>query len=323
MRELYAKDAGDFIMQSIELFGDFYDYSKVTYVNCKTPVTLVCPVHGEFQITPLKHLSAGHGCPECGKLKSRQANRYTIDDFIRLGNVHFNGFYDYSETVFTGIQDEVEIICPKHGKYKTNAYLHIRGAGECPECVRERKQRSFEEFLHAANQIFGGFYDYSEAEFVDDDTEIKVICPVHGPFFVTPRAHIRTYSGCPECRLTDIEREIVTVLTDNNIDFETQKTFEWLKFKNNMYLDIYIDSIKTAIECQGPQHFHMCEFYSYTEETFELYKQRDARKKQLCEEHHIRVIYYSNKKYVDNYELGTLYTDKEEIIRLVRNFSNA
>ena len=38
-------------------------------------------------------------------------------------------------------------------------------------CQR-KKAAFFEEFLHAANQIFGGFYDYSEAEFVDDDTEI-------------------------------------------------------------------------------------------------------------------------------------------------------
>lgn len=34
------------------------------YINFVTPVTIICPIHREFQQTPAKHLS-GHNCPKC------------------------------------------------------------------------------------------------------------------------------------------------------------------------------------------------------------------------------------------------------------------
>ena len=80
-----------------------------------------------------------------------------------------------------------------------------------------------------------------------------------------------------------------------------------------MHLDFYIDSLKIAIECQGIQHFQLCEFFKYTEEPFE----RDKRKKELCNEHGIEVIYFSDTKYIDDYELGILHTDVNDIIKLL------
>ena len=36
------------IQQAKEIHGDRYDYSKVNYVNAKTKITIICPIHGEF-----------------------------------------------------------------------------------------------------------------------------------------------------------------------------------------------------------------------------------------------------------------------------------
>ncbi len=44
---------------------DFYDYSKVEYINSTVPVTIVCPLHGEFNIKPVSH-TQGRGCTKCG-----------------------------------------------------------------------------------------------------------------------------------------------------------------------------------------------------------------------------------------------------------------
>jgi len=41
-----------------------YDYSKVAYFNKEAPVTITCPMHGDFQQSPNKHLQ-GNGCPQC------------------------------------------------------------------------------------------------------------------------------------------------------------------------------------------------------------------------------------------------------------------
>lgn len=64
---LRRKSLGDFIRQANEIHNGKYDYSKVNYVNGKTPVTIICPKHGEFQQTPEKHINRGQGCPYCSE----------------------------------------------------------------------------------------------------------------------------------------------------------------------------------------------------------------------------------------------------------------
>lgn len=43
--------------------GNKYDYSQVEYVNGKTKITIVCPVHGQFSQLPSNHLVKG--CQRC------------------------------------------------------------------------------------------------------------------------------------------------------------------------------------------------------------------------------------------------------------------
>lgn len=44
------------------------DFSKTKYLNSKTPVTVTCPVHGDFKKNP-DSLYLGRGCPDCKKVK--------------------------------------------------------------------------------------------------------------------------------------------------------------------------------------------------------------------------------------------------------------
>lgn len=43
--------------------GDKFDYSKVDYINNRTKVCIICPIHGEFWQTPHDHLR--FGCMKC------------------------------------------------------------------------------------------------------------------------------------------------------------------------------------------------------------------------------------------------------------------
>ena len=58
-----------FINKAIELFGDKYEYSKVEYINGQKNVCVICPIHGEFEVTPNNHLSKKSGCSICGESK--------------------------------------------------------------------------------------------------------------------------------------------------------------------------------------------------------------------------------------------------------------
>ena len=53
-----------FIIKSIEIHGEKYDYSKVNYFNSSTKVCIICPIHGEFWQRPTDHLK-GCGCWKC------------------------------------------------------------------------------------------------------------------------------------------------------------------------------------------------------------------------------------------------------------------
>ena len=47
----------------------------------------------------------------------------------------------------------------------------------------------------------GEFYDYSQVNYINSLTKIKIICPLHGEFSQFPLDHIKGYSGCLKCSL--------------------------------------------------------------------------------------------------------------------------
>lgn len=52
-----------------EVHGDKYNYSKITdYINGKALIPIICPEHGEFLQSSVKHLQ-GQGCPKCNESK--------------------------------------------------------------------------------------------------------------------------------------------------------------------------------------------------------------------------------------------------------------
>lgn len=75
------KTSDHFIADAKAVHGELYDYSKVVYVRAFELVTIVCPVHGDFDQTPASHVY-GRGCPDCAihtRLDNfRRAKTYTL-----------------------------------------------------------------------------------------------------------------------------------------------------------------------------------------------------------------------------------------------------
>ena len=61
---LQRKPVEMFVEEATKIHGGLYEYHKVEYVNGKTKVCIVCPIHGDFWQTPTNHLK-GKGCPYC------------------------------------------------------------------------------------------------------------------------------------------------------------------------------------------------------------------------------------------------------------------
>jgi len=60
----FKKDSKEFVEKSTRIHNFKYDYSKVFYTNNRSPVTIICPKHGEFKQIPKEH-QKGRGCKFC------------------------------------------------------------------------------------------------------------------------------------------------------------------------------------------------------------------------------------------------------------------
>lgn len=280
------KTKEQFIEEARNVHGDKYDYRKVVYEGTDVKVCIICPEHGEFWQSPYCHLK-GDQCPACSKVQ-----RITHDIFIeRCTKIH-HGKYDYSKVKFEHVKKHVCIICPKHGEFWQKPGIHLRGYG-CPICGGSKRLTN-EEFIEKAKHVHEDKYDYSKVQYKNTSTKVCIICPEHGEFWQTPNSHLYG-AGCPTCPESKMEGEVRHILLNNNIVFEQEKGFDWLVFHRHMYLDFFLPEYGVAIECQGGQHFFPSQLFG-GEEFYKQTKERDVAKKRLCEEHGIRILYYSNAR---------------------------
>ena len=149
-----------FIEKARKIHGNKYDYSKVFYINSKTSVIIICPIHGEFLQRPNNHL-LGQGCPKCKAEKS--ARRSTREDFIEKARKIHGDKYDYSKVVYINNSTPVIIICPEHGEFLQTPQAHLSGHG-CAKCRNEKlsmeRRDSLDEFIRKANEVH--FNRYSD-----------------------------------------------------------------------------------------------------------------------------------------------------------------
>jgi very-short-patch-repair endonuclease len=202
------------------------------------------------------------------------------------------------------------IICPIHGEFWQRPNDHLTGYG-CTYCGNNIKKTT-EYFVEQARKVHGDKYDYSKVDYVNTHTKVCIICPTHGEFWQTPNNHLNGAS-CPYCNCgnkSKMESNIRNELEDKKIRFEQQKTFNWLKYKKNLFLDFYCDEYKLAIEVQGDQHYVSIERFG-GQEDFKLRKDRDEVKKMLCEKHGIKMFYITKK----NYSL-------DEVLKYINETSN-
>ena len=54
------------------------------------------------------------------------------------------------------------------------------------------RKRTPQDFINDAKEVHREKYDYSEVNYVNRSTKVKIICPEHGEFFQRPREHLRS-----------------------------------------------------------------------------------------------------------------------------------
>ena len=115
-----------FIAEAKEIYGERYDYSKVEYKNRDHRVTIVCPVHGEFQIYAREHLD-GKGCPKCEK----------GEKFLAKLEEKFGDKFGLEQFVYNSSTSPITLVCPEHGAFSRTPTQILNSSWGCPECAKK------------------------------------------------------------------------------------------------------------------------------------------------------------------------------------------
>ena len=289
---VYRRNCEEFIIEACKVHGDFYDYSKVEYIDSTTPVCIICPIHGEFYQAPVNHLR-GSGCIEC----CFDSKRKSTEDFIIEARTIHGDKYDYSKVNYINSNTPVCIICPKHGEFWQSPATHLDYSG-CPKC----KKIDLEYFIENARMVHGDRYDYSKAEYINNHTKICIICPEHGEFWQIAGKHL-IGNGCPKCKMSKLEKLVDKMLNEYSIEHISEKYFDFMGLKR---CDFYLPDYKVIIECQGEQHFN--EYKNNYFGDFDYTINNDIKKYNEAIEHNIRVFYYTTKKNLPS--VRNVYTDE-------------
>ena len=220
---MMRKTTEQFIIDANKIHNNKYDYSLVKYIDSKTKVKIICPIHNVFEQKPNGHLN-GQGCSFCnGGIKT------TTESFIKKSKKIHGDKYDYSLLDYINSNTKVKIICTIHGKFYQYPGHHINRKYGCPKCSN-RYNYSTIEFIEKSKQIHGDKYDYSLVDYKNNYTRIKIICLIHGIFEQKPNDHLSNH-GCPNCigRFKTTEQFI----QESNIIHNKKYDYSLLKYINS------------------------------------------------------------------------------------------
>lgn len=129
----------------VEVAGK-YEYDDVVYVNSITPVTITCPKHGPFRMTPGNHL-AGKGCKKCFDERRHLNQLSNTQEFCEGSEEAHGTTYTYEKAVYVGCKNKVNITCRIHGTFWMTPDNHLQGQG-CPKCKKSGYNKSKPGYLY-------------------------------------------------------------------------------------------------------------------------------------------------------------------------------
>ena len=135
----------------------------------------------------------------------RSFKQTNTEKFIERAKQIHGTKYDYSISIYKGIDNKFKYICSKHGVIEQTPYSHINKKHGCRFCgylnkIPARNNYNTKIFIEKAKNMWGDLYDYSLVEYTNSQTPVKIICKEHGVFLKRPDKHIqKKKQGCVKC----------------------------------------------------------------------------------------------------------------------------
>lgn len=188
--------AEEWVQKARSVWGDKYDYADTDYQGSENPVTIYCPEHDiYFTQSSTGHLRGSYGCDECSP------TRMTSAKFRKRADEVWDNRWDYSKTEYKGSKVKVVITCKKHGEFKQDPHMHLRGQVGCPSC--SGRGISTKEFIRKSKAVWGeDAFTYEHAVYTKSHGKVTITCVKHGDFEQVAKTHLLGANGCPHCAPT-------------------------------------------------------------------------------------------------------------------------
>lgn len=208
------KTTKEFILEAKAVHGAKYDYSKVEYKRCDKKVAIICPEHGEFWQTPLKHVVQKCGCPECGRLKQARSKTISHEKWVETLKKRHPDIEILGRIVDASTPVQCECRICNH-RWRVVPYSLKSGSG-CPECADSGFKNSKESCVYL-------LVDDTELPTCikvgvtnDFDRRLKEIVS-RTPF---PVHVLKVFPFEAGCATSQLEQFAHTVFADRNCHFE-------------------------------------------------------------------------------------------------------
>ena len=102
-----------------------------------------------------------------------------------------------------------------------------------------------EKFIIKAKEKFGDKFDYSKVEYINSNTPVIIVCPIHGEFQSKPVQFLQSKWGCKKCATIEAHNKQKM----NNEQFITKAKQVWntkYSYENTNYID---SNHKVTITC--------------------------------------------------------------------------
>lgn len=237
----------------VEQYNNKYPNIEVIskYNGYNDDITLYCNI---CNYTWVKKAKWAYGCPDCEYKRRKRTNthEYYLQQLKERNITKIIPIEDYK----TSDSKILHKCCVCGCKWKVKPNNILSGYG-CPACANNSCYKGINDMWTTTPELAKLLKNQEDGYKYTKCAEIKLdwICPDCGNLVKGKYPHnvYKQGIGCPYCSdgVSIPNKFIVNILGCLNIDFETEKIFNW---SNSRRYDIYIDSLKCIVEMHGLQH---------------------------------------------------------------------
>jgi hypothetical protein len=240
-----------------------------------------------WEVLPNNFIQGKSKCPLCSNRK-----KLTKDEFQeRIYSVLGKDYIVISD--YKSVNDKLTILHEKCDyKWNVKPRWIFDKKTKCPRC-QNRERYTSEDFSKIVLELTNNEYEL-KSKYINNRSYVEIEhLTCNNLFKVNPPSFLYLDQRCPICNDTSSkgEKRISEILTNYNVDFEQQSTFNGCKSTNLLRFDFAIkdNDVLFLVEYDGAQHFRSVEFFG-GEEGFKNLQKRDTIKNQYCRDNNVPLI---------------------------------